>query len=77
YEFWTRAFDPSNDKNIMKMLYEKSFLNPNPSDVPDVSNEFWYCFQCSLMKTNVVMMGKTVLYPQLLTDSPMMNYRRI
>ncbi|CAH1766757.1 8865_t:CDS:2, partial [Entrophospora sp. SA101] len=48
YEFWTRAFDPSNDKNIMKMLYEKSFLNPNPSDVPDVSNEFWYCFQHSL-----------------------------
>ena len=32
----------------MKMLYEKSFLNPNPSDVPDVSNEFWYCFQHSL-----------------------------
>lgn len=30
------------------MLYEKNFLNPNSSDVSDVSNEFWYCFQRSL-----------------------------
>ena len=32
----------------MKMLYEKNFLKPNPSDVSEMSNEFWYCFQRSL-----------------------------
>ncbi|CAH1764374.1 15_t:CDS:2, partial [Entrophospora sp. SA101] len=31
-EFWTRAFDPSNDKITLKMLYENQFLNSNPSD---------------------------------------------
>jgi len=52
------TFDPSNDKLTFKMLYENGFLSSGFSDASDSSNEFWYCFQCSINENKRGLDGK-------------------
>ncbi|RIB16513.1 hypothetical protein C2G38_2038509 [Gigaspora rosea] len=48
FEFWTRSKDPTNDRAMLKYLYEYKFLQSIPANHENKTDQFWNAFQNAL-----------------------------
>ncbi|CAG8454086.1 15423_t:CDS:2 [Funneliformis caledonium] len=68
YEFWSQSSNPLMDQNTLEILYHSGFLNAIPTNVFNLSNQFWKCFQKLLEESKIGYNGKIQILSIIAND---------